>query len=48
MAGGLAMGLGLHAIGLGALSKSDTSKILLEQEQENRLRTFWSFFFIDR
>ncbi|CCD54579.1 similar to fungal specific transcription factor [Botrytis cinerea T4] len=48
MAGGLAMSLGLHAIGLGALSKSDTSKILLEQEQENRLRTFWSFFFIDR
>ena len=42
------MSLGLHAIGLGALSKSDTSKILLEQEQENRLRTFWSFFFIDR
>ncbi|TGO31885.1 hypothetical protein BHYA_0390g00080 [Botrytis hyacinthi] len=48
MAGGLAMGLGLHAIGLGALSKSDTSKRLLEQEQENRLRTFWSLFFIDR
>ncbi|KAF5869133.1 putative c6 transcription factor protein [Botrytis fragariae] len=48
MAGGLAMGLSLHAIGLGALSKSDTSKRLLEQEQENRLRTFWSLFFIDR
>ncbi|KAF7892031.1 hypothetical protein EAF00_008333 [Botryotinia globosa] len=48
MASGLAMGFGLHAIGLGALSKSDTSKRLLEEEQENRLRTFWSLFFIDR
>jgi hypothetical protein len=48
MAGGLAVDLGLHVIGLDALSVSALSKELLAQERETRLRTFWGFFLVDR
>ena len=48
MAGGLAVDLGLHVIGLDALSESKPSKVLLAEERETRLRTFWAFFLVDR
>ncbi|PMD33962.1 hypothetical protein L207DRAFT_498539 [Hyaloscypha variabilis F] len=46
MAGGLALGLGLHVIGLQALS--DPSYAPLQEERETRIRTFWAFFLFDR
>jgi hypothetical protein len=46
MAGGLALGLGLHVIGLQALS--DLSYTPLQEERETRMRTFWAFFLFDR
>jgi hypothetical protein len=46
MAGGLALGLGLHVIGLQTLS--DLSHGLLQEDRESRIRTFWAFFLFDR
>ena len=48
MAGGLAVDLGLHVIGLDALSESKSSRTLLAEEREIRLRSFWAFFLVDR
>jgi hypothetical protein len=45
MAAGLAVRLGLHVIGLQALS--DPSYAVIHEEKEVRLRTFWAFFLLD-